>query len=95
MLKGNWSSVVITSLVFIVISSCTGCNFPFVLFVYVPLTLGYAMTMMAFVRGNRGVAVEDIFSCFSSTFYWKSIGLYLLMGIYPSYGCCCLLSQVL
>lgn len=82
MLQGNWKSIVILSLVFIVISSCTRYSFPLVLFVYAPLALGYAMTMMAFVRGDRGVAVEDIFSGFISTYYWKSIGLYLLMGIY-------------
>lgn len=82
MLKGNWSSVVITSLVFVLIASCTKCSFPLVLFVYCPLALGYVMTMISFVRGNREVAVENLFSAFNSTFYWKSMGLGLLTVIY-------------
>ena len=82
MLKGNWSSVVITSLVFVLIASCTKCSFPLVLFVYCPLALGYVITMISFVRGNREVAVENLFSAFNSTFYWKSMGLGLLTTIY-------------
>jgi uncharacterized membrane protein len=82
MLKGNWNVPVLVALVFGVIASCTSCSFPLVLFVYAPMSLGFVKMMIGYVRGTQRMEVEGIFSAFNSTYYWKSMGLYLLQGIY-------------
>ena len=82
MLNGNWSVAVLVALVFGVIASFTSCNFPLVLFVYAPMMLGFVKMMLGYVRGTQRMEVEGIFSAFNSTYYWKSMGLYLLQGIY-------------
>ena len=82
MLKGNWSVAVLVALVFGVIASFTSCSFPLVLFVYAPMALGFVKMMIGYVRGTQRMEVEGIFSAFNSTYYWKSMGLYLLQGIY-------------
>lgn len=82
MLKGNWNVPVLVALVFGVIASFTSCSFPLVLFVYVPMSLGFVKMMIGYVRGTQRMEVEGIFSAFNSTYYWKSMGLYLLQGIY-------------
>lgn len=82
MLKGNWSVAVLVALVFGVIASFTSCSFPLVLFVYAPMSLGIVKMMIGYVRGTQRMEVEGIFSAFNSTYYWKSMGLYLLQGIY-------------
>ena len=82
MLKGKWSVAVLVALVFGVIASFTSCSFPLVLFVYAPMSLGFVKMMIGYVRGTQRMEVEGIFSAFNSTYYWKSMGLYLLQGIY-------------
>lgn len=82
MLKGKWSAAVLVALVFGVIASFTSCSFPLVLFVYAPMSLGFVKMMIGYVRGTERMEVEGIFSAFNSTYYWKSMGLYLLQGIY-------------
>lgn len=82
MLKDNWSVPVLVALVFGVIASFTSCSFPLVLFVYAPMSLGFVKMMIGYVRGTQRMEVEGIFSAFNSTYYWKSMGLYLLQGIY-------------
>ena len=82
MLKGNWSMAVLVALVFGVIASFTSCSFPLVLVVYAPMMLGFIKMMLGYVRGTERMEVEGIFSAFDSTYYWKSMGLYLLQGIY-------------
>ena len=82
MLKGNWSVAVLVALVFGVIASFTSCSFPLVLFVYAPMSLGIVKMMIGYVRGTQRMEVEGIFSAFNSAYYWKSMGLYLLQGIY-------------
>lgn len=82
MLKGNWNVPVLVALVFGVIASFTSCSFPLVLFVYAPMSLGFVKMMIGYVRGTQRMEVEGIFSAFNSTYYWKSMGLYLLQGIY-------------
>ncbi len=82
MLKGNWSMAVLVALVYGVITSFTSCNFPLVLVVYAPMMLGFIKMMLGYVRGTERMEVEGIFSAFDSTYYWKSMGLYLLQGIY-------------
>ena len=82
MLKGKWSVAVLVALVFGVIASFTSCSFPLVLFVYAPMSLGFVKMMIGYVRGTQRMEVEGIFSAFNSTCYWKSMGLYLLQGIY-------------
>lgn len=82
MMRGNWKKMVLVSLVYMLISMFTQCNFPLVLVVYCPLLLGYVMTMLSFVRGRNNLKVNDIFSAFNSTYYWKSMGLYMLMWLY-------------
>lgn len=82
LLQGNWSNIVLISLVFGIIALFTSYNFPLVLFVYCPLALGFVITMMHFVRRTKIVSVEDIFSAFNAQFYWKSMGLGILVWIY-------------
>ena len=84
MLKGNWNVPVLVALVFGVIASFTSCSFPLVLFVYAPMSLGFVKMMIGYVRGTQRMEVEGIFSAFNSTYYWKSMGLYLLQGIYTA-----------
>ena len=93
MLKGNWSVAVLVALVFGVIASFTSCSFPLVLFVYAPMSLGFVKMMLGYVRGTQRMEVEGIFAAFNSTYYWKSMGLYLLQGIYTFFGHYSLLSQ--
>ena len=81
-MKGNWSNLVVISLVFCLIAALTAYNFPLVLFVYCPLALGFVITMMHFVRGTKSVSVEDLFSAFNAKFYWKSMGLGILVYVY-------------
>ena len=83
-LKGNWSMAVLVALVFGVIASFTSCSFPLVLFVYAPMALGFVRMMLGYVRGTESLQVEGIFSAFNSTYYWKSMGLYLLQAIYTA-----------
>lgn len=82
MLKGNWNVPVLVALVFGVIASFTSCSFPLVLFVYAPMSLGFVKMMIGYVRGTQRMEVEGIFSAFNSTYYWKSMGLYMLMWLY-------------
>ena len=82
MLRDNWTTAVLVALVFGVIASFTSCSFPLVLFVYAPMMLGFIKMMLGYVRGTERMEVEGIFSAFNSTYYWKSMGLYLLQGIY-------------
>lgn len=81
-MEGNWTNMVVISLVFCLIATFTRCSFPLVLFVYCPLALGFVMTMMHFVRGTKSVSVEDIFSAFNAKFYWRSMGLGILVWVY-------------
>ena len=82
LMSGNWSTMVLIALVFGIISFFTANSFPLVLFIYCPLALGCAMTMLHFVRRTKSVSVEDLFSAFNSTYYWKSLGLGVLMWVY-------------
>ena len=82
LLQGNWSNIVLISLVFGIIAFFTAYSFPLVLFVYCPLALGFVITMMHFVRRTKSVSVEDLFSAFNAQFYWKSMGLGILVWIY-------------
>ena len=82
LLQGNWSNIVLISLVFGIIALFTSYNFPLVLFVYCPLALGFVITMMHFVRRTKSVSVEDLFLAFNAQFYWKSMGLGILVWIY-------------
>ena len=82
LLQGNWSNIVLISLVFGIIAFFTAYSFPLVLFVYCPLALGFVITMMHFVRRTKIVSVEDLFSAFNAQFYWKSMGLGILVWIY-------------
>lgn len=82
LLQSNWSNIVLISLVFGIIAFFTAYSFPLVLFVYCPLALGFVITMMHFVRRTKSVSVEDLFSAFNAQFYWKSMGLGILVWIY-------------
>jgi uncharacterized membrane protein len=81
-MEGNWTNLVVISLVFCLIATFTRCSFPLVLFVYCPLALGFVITMMHFVRRTKSVSVEDLFSAFNAKFYWKSMGLGILVWVY-------------
>ena len=81
-MQGNWTNLVVISLVFCLIAALTAYSFPLVLFVYCPLALGFVITMMHFVRGTKSVSVEDLFSAFNAKFYWKSMGLGILVYVY-------------
>lgn len=81
-MQGNWTNLVVMSLVFCLIAALTAYNFPLVLFVYCPLALGLVITIMHFVRRTKSVSVEDLFSAFNAQFYWKSMGLGILVWVY-------------
>ena len=82
LMQGNWTNMVLISLVFCLIGAFTAYSFPLVLFVYCPLALGFVITMMHFVRRTKSVSVEDLFSAFNAKFYWKSMGLGILVWVY-------------
>ena len=82
LLQGNWTNMVVISFVFCLIGSFTSCSFPLLLLVYCPLSLGFVITAMHFTRRTKSVGVGDLFSAFNSTFYWKSMGLGILLWIY-------------
>ena len=81
-MHGNWTNMVIIALVFGLIGAFTAYSFPLVLFVYCPLALGFVITIMHFVRRTKSVGVEDLFSAFNAQFYWKSMGLGILVWVY-------------
>ena len=81
-MQGNWTNMVIIALVFGLIGGVTAYSFPLVLFVYCPLALGFVITIMHFVRRTKSVGVEDLFSAFNAQFYWKSMGLGILVWVY-------------
>lgn len=82
LLKDNWPTMVLISLVFGICYIFTSKSFPLVVFIYCPLTLGLAMTMLCLARRTKKIEVGDIFSAFNSTYYWKSLGLGVLMWLY-------------
>lgn len=82
LMSGNWSTMVLLALVFGVIYTLTSMSFPLVLLVYCPLALGLVISMLSLVRRTKQVKVNDLFSAFNSTYYWKSMGLGVLIGVY-------------
>lgn len=82
LMRGNWSTMAVIAVVFGVFYLFTANSFPLVLFVYCPLSLGLAMTMLHFVRGAKSVGVGNLFSAFNAKYYWKSMGLGVLVWIY-------------
>lgn len=91
-LSGNWSSFLIVTIVYMVIMAALGSlqKVDYVgtlaslatIFVSGPLAIAYIMMMLKFVRTGEKPAVEGMFAAFNSTYYWKSVGLNLLVGIY-------------
>jgi uncharacterized membrane protein len=55
---------------------------PIDIFLDLPLSFGLSLVFLWFVKDNRNFEMKDIFSAFNNTYYWKSIGVSLLMGIY-------------
>ena len=47
-----------------------------------PLTFSLALLFLQFVRGEQKLYVKGIFKGFSKPYYGKSVGLYLLIGIF-------------
>ena len=82
LMRGNWSTMAVIAVVFGVFYLFTANSFPLVLFVYCPLSLGLAMTMLHFVRGAKSVGVGNLFSAFNAKYYWKSMGLGVLIWVY-------------
>ena len=82
LMRGNWSTMAVIAVVFGVFYLFTANSFPLVLFVYFPLSLGLAMTMLHFVRGAKSVGVGNLFSAFNAKYYWKSMGLGVLIWVY-------------
>ena len=52
-----------------------------ILFVY-PMTFSLVMMFLHFVRGKQKLSVGGLFGAFSAPYYGKSVGLYLLIGIF-------------
>ena len=55
---------------------------PINIFLDLPLSFGLSLVFLWFVKDNRNFEMKDVFSAFNNTYYWKSIGVNLLMGIY-------------
>ncbi len=55
---------------------------PIDIFLDIPLSFGLSLVFLWFVKDNRSFEMKDVFSAFNQTYYWKSIGVSLLMGIY-------------
>lgn len=55
---------------------------PIDIFLELPLLFGLSLVFLWFVKDNRNFEMKDVFSAFNNTYYWKSIGVNLLMGIY-------------
>ena len=55
---------------------------PLNVFFTTPLGFGLIIAFLSFVRDAKVFDVRNVFSAFNNTYYWKSIGVSLLMGIY-------------
>lgn len=83
LMKGNWGDGVIIFMIYSLISGV--CSFLFsisIIFVGWPLAFGILMLFLKFVRSEQKLDVSGAFSAFKGPFYWKSIGVYLLSGIF-------------
>ncbi len=55
---------------------------PLNIFFTIPLGFGLIIAFLSFVRDAKVLDVRNVFSAFNKIYYWKSIGVSLLMGIY-------------
>ena len=55
---------------------------PLNIFFTIPLGFGLIIVFLSFVRDAKVLDVRNVFSVFNKIYYWKSIGVSLLMGIY-------------
>ncbi|MBO5086677.1 MAG: DUF975 family protein [Paludibacteraceae bacterium] len=55
---------------------------PIDIFLDFPLSFGFSLVFLWFVKENKSFEMKDVFSAFNNTYYWKSIGVSLLMVIY-------------
>ena len=55
---------------------------PLNIFFTIPLGFGLIIDFLSFVRDAKVLDVRNVFSTFNKIYYWKSIGVSLLMGIY-------------
>ena len=78
LMKGNWGVAILVGLVLSTANNLGAAA----LFVLSPLMLGAAMMNLRLVRENRKLTFKEIGAGFNSKFYWKSVLVYLLTGIY-------------
>lgn len=57
-------------------------NSLFSVFVVIPYQFGALMVFLSFVKGENDVNVKCVFNAFRGRYYWKSIGVNVLLGIY-------------
>ena len=83
-MANNWGVGIGITVVFWLISGVSGLagyGIP-AIFITFPLTFGLAITFLQFVRDGKPLDVGSIFAGFKSPFYWKGVGVYLLIYIY-------------
>lgn len=85
-MSGNWGDGIVFTIVYGVISGCAGALQAIVpaaslIFVVLPLGFGVILAYLRFTR-EGALNIKNMFDVFSSTYYWKSIAVGLLTGIY-------------
>lgn len=83
LMKGNWGTAICITLISTAIGyACSAMYYIPAIFISYPISFGVIMTFLHFVRGTQELSIESMFSAFNAKFYWKSVGLMLLTGIY-------------
>lgn len=78
LMKGNWGVAILVGLILSMANNLGAAA----LFVASPLMIGAAIMNLRLIRENRKLTFKDIGAGFKSQFYWKSVLVYLLVGIY-------------
>lgn len=85
-LTGNWSTFVIVTFVYLIISlACQAipyANLLIAIAIIGPLALAYTMLLLDFVRKGQIPAVEGLFKTFNGQWFLKAVCLWLLTGLY-------------
>lgn len=82
MLAGRWGMGAVIGLIILLIESLVSdAGVLLVIFLYYPLSLGYALLFLHLCRSNE-LQLELLFGAFNSQYYLKSVTTGLLRGIY-------------
>lgn len=55
---------------------------PVDILLFIPIEFGFMLTLFFFVKENKSIEMKGVFGALNGTYYWKSVGVGVLMGIY-------------